>query len=122
MFGIARLLRVMSLAIALLAAVAIPAIAEPPALFYSLLPLKHDQKTCMNRAYAAVATEVSGKISKRSDNISLVNDDFNIGVHCRSTGRNTSFSTIVVAHRTSFVEAKGVALNIRSGMKTGIFE
>ena len=76
----------------------------------------------MKRAHATLATEVSGKLDKRADNVSLVNDDFNIGVHCRKTGSNTSFATIVVAHRASFNEAKGVALNIRRGMETGINE
>jgi hypothetical protein len=96
--------------------------AAPPSLFYSLLPLNHGQGTCMKRAYATVASEVSGKIDRSADNVSLVNDDFNIGVHCRATGNNSSFATIVVAHRTSFNEAKGVALNIRRGMETGVNE
>jgi hypothetical protein len=105
-----------------LASFATPAFAAPPSLFYSLLSLKHSQETCMKRAHATVATEVSGKLDKRADNVSLVNDDFNIGVHCRKTGNNTSFATIVVAHRASFNEAKGLALNIRRGMETGINE
>jgi rhodanese-related sulfurtransferase len=99
------------------------AFAAPPSLFYSLLPLNHSQETCMKRAHATVASEIKGgRIDKRADNISLVNDDFNIGVHCRKTGSNKSFATIVVAHRASFNEAKGVALNIRGGMETGINE
>jgi hypothetical protein len=105
-----------------LASFAMPAFAAPPSLFYSLLSLQHKQETCMKRAHATVATEVAGKLDKRADNISLVNDDFNIGVHCRRTGNNTSFATIVVAHRASFNEARGVALNIRRGMETGINE
>jgi hypothetical protein len=109
--------------IALLASFSVPAFAAPPSLFYSLLPLNHSQETCMRRAHATVASEIKGgKIEKRADNISLVSDDFNIGVHCRDTGKNKSFVTIVVAHRTSFDEAKGVALNIRGGMETGINE
>jgi hypothetical protein len=76
----------------------------------------------MKRAQATLASEVAGKIDKRADNFSLVNDNFNIGVHCRSTGKNKSFATIVVAHRTSFTEARGVALNIRRGLETGINE
>ena len=76
----------------------------------------------MKRAYATVASEIRGQIAKRADNVSLLNDDFNIGVHCRATGNNRSFATIVVAHRTSFNEAKGVALNIRGGRETGINE
>ena len=112
-----------AISIALLASFALPAFAAPPSLFYSLLPLNHSQETCMKRAFATVASEIKGgKIDKRADNISLVNDDFNIGVHCRDTGKNKSFATIVVAHRTSFNEAKGVALNIRRGMETGINE
>lgn len=99
------------------------AFAAPPSLFYSLLPLKHNHETCMKRAHATVASEVKGgKLDKRADNVSLVNDDFNIAVHCRDTGKNKSFATIVVAHRSSFDEAKGVALNIRRGMETGINE
>jgi hypothetical protein len=53
--------------------------AAPPSLFYSLLPLNHSQGTCMKRAYATVASEVSGKINKRADNVSLVNDDWKPG-------------------------------------------
>ena len=117
-----RFFDVTLLPIALLIPFALPVSAAPPSLFYSLLPLKHSQATCMKRAYATVASEVSGKVDKRADNVSLVNDDFNIGVHCRETGKNTSFATIVVAHRTSFDEARGVALNIRRGMETGIVE
>ena len=117
-----RLFDVTLLPIALLIMCALPLAAAPPSLFYSLLPLKHSQATCMNRAFATLASEVSGKIDRRADNISLVNADFNIGVHCRDTGKNTSFATIVVAHRASFDEARGVALNIRRGMETGINE
>ena len=117
-----RSLKVTLLPVALLISFALPLSAAPPSLFYSLLPLKHSQATCMKRAYATLASEVSGKIDKRADNVSLVNNDFNIGVHCRDTGKTTSFATIVVAHRTSFDEARGVALNIRRGMETGINE
>jgi hypothetical protein len=117
-----RLFDVTLLPIALLIMFALPLSAAPPSLFYSLLSLKHSQDTCMKRAFATVASEVSGKIDRRADNVSLVNDDFNIGVHCRDMGKNTSFATIVVAHRTSFDEAKGVALNIRRGIETGINE
>jgi len=117
-----RLFDVTLLPIALLIMFALPLSAAPPSLFYSLLSLKHSQDTCMNRAFATVASEVSGKIDRRADNVSLVNDDFNIGVHCRNISKNTSFATIVVAHRTSFDEAKGVALNIRRGIETGINE
>ncbi len=122
MLAQATALELKVLPIALLASFALPAFAAPPSLFYSLLPLNHSQETCMKRAHATVASEVSGKIDKRADNVSLVNDDFNIGVHCRATGNNKSFVTIVVAHRASFNEAKGVALNIRRGMETGINE
>jgi hypothetical protein len=98
------------------------AVAAPPSLFYSLLPLHKSQAACLKRATAVVGSEVSGKIDVRSDNVSLVNDDFNIGVHCRATGANDSYVTIVVAHRASFNEARGVALNIRRGMETGVIE
>ena len=103
-------------------AVATGALAAPPSLFYSLLALDHDRDTCMKRAFASLASEISGTIERRTDNVSLVNDDFNIGVHCRTTGADKSFATIVVAHRASFKEARGVALNIRRGMETGIIE
>jgi hypothetical protein len=122
MFARVKLHNVRLFLSALLALLVIPSFAAPPSLFYSLLSLNRDQETCMKRAYATVASEVSGKISKRADNVSLVNDDFNIGVHCRDTGKNKSFATIVVAHQSSFDEAKGVALNIRRGMETGINE
>jgi len=114
--------RVLNIAGLLLGGTATIVLATPPSLFYSLLELDRDQKSCMTRAHAAVASEVSGTIERRTDNVSLVNEDFNIGVHCRATGKKKSFATIVVAHRTSFDEAKGVALNIRRGMETGLFE
>ncbi len=76
----------------------------------------------MRRAHAAVASEVAGQITKRADDVALVNDDYNLAVHCRKTGDKTSFVTIIVAHRSSFNEAKGLALNIRRGMETGVFE
>ena len=117
-----KLFDVTLLPVSLLIMFALPLSAAPPSLFYSLLPLKHSQATCMKRAFATVASEVSGKIDRRADNVSPVNDDFNIGVHCRDAGMNTSFATIVVAHRTSFDEARGIALNIRRGMETGINE
>ena len=98
------------------------AVAAPPSLFYSLLPLHKSQAACLKRAAAVVRSEVSGTLDVRSDNVSLVNDDFNIGVHCRATGGNDSYVTIVVAHRASFTEARGVALNIRRGMETGVVE
>jgi hypothetical protein len=98
------------------------AVAAPPSLFYSLLPLHKSQAACLKLAAAVVRSEVSGTLDVRSDNVSLVNEDFNIGVHCRATGANDSYVTIVVAHRASFNEARGVALNIRRGMETGVVE
>jgi hypothetical protein len=120
--NIASRSRRLGIALLALLAGATGASATPPSLFYSLLALNRDQATCMRRAYASLASQVSGKIDRRTDNISLVNDDFNIGVHCRDTGKGRSFATIVVAHSSSFKEAKGVALNIRRGMETGIVE
>jgi hypothetical protein len=85
--------------------------------------VNHSKADCLKRAQAAVASEVAGgKLMKRSDDVALVNQDFNLVVHCRATGSNTCFVTIIVAHRSSFPEAKGLALNIRRGMETGIFE
>lgn len=115
------LMRAGAFAIAFAATSSVAA-AAAPALFYSLLPVHQKQATCLKRAHAVVASEVSGKLEVRSDNVSLVNEDFNIGVHCRATGSNDSYVTIVVAHRTSFTEARGVALNIRKGMETGVVE
>lgn len=46
-FAQAAPLNVALLPIALLASFAIPAFAAPPSLFYSLLPLNHDQETGM---------------------------------------------------------------------------
>ena len=99
-----------------------PAESASPSLFYSLLPLNHGKRDCLNRAYATVASEVSGQILKRADDVALVNSDFNLAVHCRRTGNKTSFVTIIVTHRASFKEAKGLALNIRHGMETGVLE
>jgi hypothetical protein len=98
------------------------AAGAPPALFYSLLTLNHSKEESLKRAQTAVASEVSGKLMKRADDVALVNPDFNLAVHCRATGSKTCFVTIIVAHRSSFPEAKGLALNIRRGMETGIFE
>ena len=95
---------------------------SPPSLFYSFLSIKHGKDACLKRAHAAVASEVAGKIMKRTDDVALVSDEYNLSVHCRKTSASTSFVTIVVAHRSSFNEAKGLALNIRRGMETGLFE
>jgi hypothetical protein len=65
---------------------------------------------------------VAGKLMKRSDDVALVNEEYNLAVHCRATGNNTCFVTIIVAHKSNFPKAKGLALNIRRGMETGIFE
>lgn len=117
------LLRFIIIICAILFAIPIkPAESASPSLFYSLLPLNHGKKDCLNRAYATVASEVSGQILKRADDVALVNSDFNLAVHCRRTGNKTSFVTIIVTHRSSFKEAKGLALNIRHGMETGLLE
>jgi hypothetical protein len=93
-----------------------------PSLFYSLLSIDRSMDSCLKRAYKAVASEVAGEIINRSEDVALVNKDYNLAVHCRKTGANTTFVTIMVAHRSSFNEAKGLALNIRRGMETGLFE
>lgn len=96
-----------------------PAISASPSLFYSMLPLNYSKKDCLNRAYATVASEVTGQILQRADDVALVNSEINLAVHCRRTGSKTSFVTIIVTHRSNFKEAKGLALNIRHGMETG---
>ena len=58
---------------------------------------------------------------KRSDDVALVNEEYNLAVHCRKIDSKKTFVTIIVAHNASFNEAKGLALNIRRGMETGIF-
>jgi hypothetical protein len=90
-----RLFDVTLLSIALLIMFALPLLAAPPSLFYSLLPLKHSQATCMKRAFATVASEVSGKIDRRADNVSLVNDDFNIGVHAGTRARTRALRPLL---------------------------
>ncbi|HEY5704890.1 MAG TPA: hypothetical protein VIS96_04885 [Terrimicrobiaceae bacterium] len=96
--------------------------AAPPSLFYSLLPLNLSKEDSLKRAYAAVSSEVKGKIMRRSDDVALVNEEYNLAVHCRKIDEKKTFVTIIVAHDSSFNEAKGLALNIRRGMETGIFE
>jgi hypothetical protein len=59
---------------------------------------------------------------KRQDDVALVNEEYNLAVHCRKIDGKKTFVTIIVAHNASFAEAKGLALNIRRGMETGIFE
>jgi hypothetical protein len=96
--------------------------SAPPSLFYSLLSIDRSKDSCLKRAHTAVASEIAGHILKREDDVALVNRDYNLAVHCRKTGANTTFVTIMVVHRSSFNEAKGLALNIRRGMETGLFE
>ena len=43
-------------------------------------------------------------------------------VHCRKIDNKKTFVTIIVAHNASLNEAKGLALDIRRAMETGIFE
>jgi hypothetical protein len=96
--------------------------SAPPSLFYSLLSIDRSKDTCLKRAHMAMASEVAGEIIRRDDDVALVNKEYNVAVHCRKSGANTTFVTIMVAHRSSFNEAKGLALNIRRGMETGLFE
>lgn len=93
-----------------------------PSLFYTLLPLGQSQKECLNRAYWAVASEVTGSIIQRADDVALVNNDYNLAVHCRRTGDKKSFVTIIVTHQSNFNGAKGLALNIQHRMETGRLE
>ena len=51
-----------------------------------------------------------------------MNQEYNLAVHCRKIDNKKTFVTIVVAHNASLNEAKGLALDIRRGMETGIFE
>ncbi len=122
MFARTNSFNVTLLLIPLLASFAIPAFASPPSLFYSLLSINHSKDTCLKRANAAVASEVAGSILKRADEVALVNEEYTLAVHCRKTGDKKSFVTIIVAHNASFDKAKGLALNIRAGMETGLFE
>lgn len=93
-----------------------------PSLFYAVLPLNHGKKDCLNRAYTAIASEITGQTLKRADDVALVNNDYNLAVHCRRTRDKKSVVTIIVTHRSSFQEAKGLALNILRGMETGQLE
>ncbi|HEY5769288.1 MAG TPA: hypothetical protein VIS71_05515 [Terrimicrobium sp.] len=96
--------------------------AATPSLFYSFLTLNLSKEDSLKRAYAAVSSEVAGKLMKRSDDVALVNEEYNLAVHCRKLDSKKTLVTIIVAHNASFAEAKGLALNIRRGMETGIFE
>lgn len=93
-----------------------------PSLFYTLLSLNQGKKDCLNRAYQAVASEVTGPIIQRADDVALVNNDYNLAVHCRRTGNKKSFVTIIVTHQSNFNGAKGLALNIQHRMETGLLE
>jgi hypothetical protein len=96
--------------------------AAPPSLWYSTLNLNLTKEDALKRAYAAVASEVSGKLYKRENDVALANDQFNLVVYCQRIESKKTFVIIIVAHKTSLNEAKGLALNIRRGMETGIFE
>jgi hypothetical protein len=96
--------------------------AAPPSLFYSVLAVNLSKEDSLKRAYAAVASEVQGKIMKRSDDVALVNEEYNLAVYCRKIDSKKTFAIIIVAHNASFDKAKGLALNIRRGMETGLFE
>ena len=63
-----------------------------------------------------------GQTYEAADDVALVNEEYNLAVHCRKIDSKKTFVTIIVAHNASFAEAKGLALNIRRGMETGIFE
>ncbi len=91
-----------------------------PSLFYTVLPLNVGKKDCLNRAYTAIASEITGQILPRADDVALVNNDYNLAVHCRRTSDKKSFVTIIVTHRSSFQEAKGLALSIQHGMETDL--
>lgn len=96
-----------------------PAAGASPSLFYSVLPLNQNKHECLHRAYTAVVSEVTGQILQRADDVALVNNDFNLAVHCRRTGDQASYVTIIVTHRTSFQEAKELALTIQHKMESG---
>ena len=97
--------------------------AAPPSLFYSLLTLNLSKEDSLKRASAAVASEVQGKIMKRPDDVALVNESPQPrGVCCRKIDSKKTLAIIIVAHNASFDKAKGLALNIRRGMETGLFE
>ena len=94
----------------------------PSSLFYSLLSINHSKDTCLKRAHAAVASKAAGSILKCADDLALVNEEYNLAVHCRKTGDKKGFVTIIVVHNASFDKAKCLALNIRRGTETGLFE
>jgi hypothetical protein len=96
--------------------------AGPPSLWYSTLNLNLSKEDALKRAYAAVASEVSGKLLRRENDVALANDQFNLAVYCQRIESKKTFVIIIVAHKTSLNEAKGLALNIRRGIETGIFE
>ncbi|AKH36634.1 MULTISPECIES: hypothetical protein [Nitrosomonas] len=95
------------------------AVSASPSLFYTVLPLNISKKDCLSRAYTAIASEVTGQILQRADDVALVNNDYNLAVHCRRTSDKKSFITIMVTHQSSFQEAKELALSIQHAMETG---
>lgn len=95
------------------------AVSASPSLFYTVLSLNINKKDCLSRAYTAIASEVTGQILQRADDVALVNNDYNLAVHCRRTSDKKSFVTIIVTHPSSFQEAKGLALSIQHAMETG---
>lgn len=93
-----------------------------PSLFYTLLPLNISKNDCLTRAYRAVASEVTGAIIQRAEDVALVNNEYNLAVHCRRMADKKSFATIIVTHQTDFNNAKGLALNIQHRMEAGLFK
>lgn len=93
-----------------------------PSLFYSLLPLSNTKNECLNRAYRAIAAEMTGSIIQRADDVALVNSQYNLAVHCRRTGDRKSFATIIVTHQIDFNLAKQLALNIQHRMESAKFD
>jgi hypothetical protein len=101
-------------------AAAAPA-AATPALWYVLAQINRSVNTCVERARAALASEIDGKMTVNSPHVGLVNQDLNIAINYQSRGGG-ALAILIVAHRNSVNEARGVALNIRSGIQSGVFE
>ena len=59
---------------------------------------------------------------KRPDDVALVNEEVQPRGVCRKIDSKKTLAIIIVAHNASFDKAKGLALNIRRGMETGLFE
>lgn len=97
--------------------------AGPP-FYWWHVDLNISHSNCVKRAQPAIATEiVVNKINKGSTGATAWNSNTSIVVHCVKTGNNKSEAIIFVSGIPGKGnETKETMAQIRSAMKSGIFE